>query len=260
MKSLKEFNSSISAVFTDIDGTLTNDGRILPSTYQSLWDLHKAGIFIIPVTGRPAGWCELIARQWPVHGVIGENGAFYFRMHQGKMRRHFYTPRNQLKEDRKKLRVIKEEVLKSVPGCRVASDQFSRLYDLAIDFAEDVKTLPKEDIAKIVAIFEKHGATAKVSHIHVNGWYGHHDKGSACLHYAQNVLGFKTRNEILKKCAYVGDSPNDEPLFEIFPNSFGVANIVDYKDFMKTLPQFVSSKREGHGFSEIAERVLTTTS
>lgn len=258
MKPLNDFSSSeIRFVFTDIDGTLTTGDKILPDTYQSLWDLSKSGVHIIPVTGRPAGWCELLARQWPVHGVIGENGAFYFRLFNQQMKRHFFASHEERKKFNSNLEQIKSEVLQKIPGSRVASDQFSRLFDLAIDFAEDVQPpLPKEQIDQIVQIFKQHGATCKVSHIHVNGWFGSHNKGEACFEYARRELGLSSDEEIQKQCAYVGDSPNDEPLFKRFKNSFGVANVIDYQDFMTTKPQFVSPSREGKGFVEIANKLM----
>lgn len=257
MKPLNDFSSSeIRFVFTDIDGTLTTGDKILPDTYQSLWELSKSGIQIIPVTGRPAGWCELLARQWPVHGVIGENGAFYFRLFNQQMKRHFFASHKEREKFSSKLEQIKKEILQEVPEAKVASDQFSRLFDLAIDFAEDVHpALSKDKIDQIVQVFEKHGATCKVSHIHVNGWFGDHNKGDACFEYARLELGLSREEEIQKHCAYVGDSPNDEPLFKRFQNSFGVANVVDYQDFMTTKPKYVAPSREGKGFTEIAKRL-----
>lgn len=262
MKPLKDFFSSeIRALFTDIDGTLTTEDKISATTYQSLWSLHDAGIKVILVTGRPAGWCELLARQWPVHGVIGENGAFYFRHVNGEMKRHFFAAQDEREKYSAKLKQIEKEVLKKVPRSKVASDQFSRLFDLAIDFAEDVSPpLPKDEIEKIVEIFRKHGATCKVSHIHVNGWFGTQNKGDACFYYAKDELGLNSEPEIQKSCAYVGDSPNDEPLFDHFQNSFGVANVVDYQEFMKVLPKYVSPSREGAGFSEIADHLTSSAS
>lgn len=258
MKPLKDFFSSeIRYLFTDIDGTLTTKDKISANTYQSLWSLHEAGIKVILVTGRPAGWCELLARQWPVHGVIGENGAFYFRHSENEMKRYFFASQEEREKFSSKLKQIEKDVLKKVPKAKVASDQFSRLFDLAIDFAEDVTPpLSNEEISQIVETFEAHGATCKVSHIHVNGWFGDQNKSDACFYYAKNELGLKSDEEIQKACAYVGDSPNDEPLFEKFENSFGVANVVDYQDFMKVKPKYVSPSREGDGFIEIATHLI----
>lgn len=260
MKSISQFNSrSIRVVLTDIDGTLTQHGRLPATSYASLWSLANSGLQVIPVTGRPAGWCELIARLWPVHGVVGENGAFYFQIKDGKMKRHFVRGQIERKTDRQKLRKIKSEILSQVPGSAVASDQFSRLFDLAIDFREDVPALKPPQVQKIAAIFQKHGATAKVSNIHVNGWFGKYDKLSTCRSYLKTEFGF-TEAQMKTHCVFTGDSPNDEPMFEFFPNSFAVANIERFLPQLKHKPAFVAEKPEGDGFCEIAEKLLVLNS
>ena len=153
MKNFKEFKlKDIKFVFTDIDDTLTEEGQLPANSYKSLWDLKERGIHIIPITGRPAGWCEMIARMWPVSGVVGENGAFYFCYKNKKMLRNFIYDDETIKNNRVKLDKIRDEVLQKVPGCAVASDQFCRLFDLAIDFCEDVPALPKESINNIVSV------------------------------------------------------------------------------------------------------------
>ena len=258
MQPLAQFtNSNVTTVFTDIDDTLTDEGVLRPEAYASIWKLADQGIRIIPVTGRPAGWCEMIARFWPVHGVIGENGGFYFRYDPTtrKMNRHFALDEKTMAKNREALDLVRYEVLRNVRGCAVASDQFSRLMDLAIDFAEDVGPLSETDIDQIVRIFEKHGATAKVSSIHVNGWFGQYDKLSMTNIYCERELGFKFE-EKLDEIAFCGDSPNDEPMFQAFRNSFAVANIKNFADRLKHKPAFVSDKNGGHGFVQIADRIL----
>jgi HAD superfamily hydrolase (TIGR01484 family) len=256
MKSLSDFNANqIRVVLTDIDGTLTQEGRLPAHSYDSLWKLADAGIKVIPVTGRPAGWCELIARLWPVDGVVGENGALYFRLNGGRMERFFAREKSLRKTDREKLRAIRLEILKMVPGCAVASDQFSRLFDLAIDFSEDVTPLPVEKIQEIVAIFKKHGAIAKVSNIHVNGWFGEHDKVSTCRTYLSKEFGYSEK-QMREHCIFVGDSPNDEPMFEFFPHSFAVANIKDFLKQLKHKPAYVAESEESLGFCEVVEHLL----
>lgn len=242
-------------VLTDIDGTLTQDGRLPAESYASLWRLANSGLHVIPVTGRPAGWCESIARLWPVHGVVGENGAFYFRLDGEKMRRGFVRSRAERTRDRAKLREIRAEVLAEVPGSAIASDQFARLFDLAIDFSEDVKPLARQDVDKIVDIFHKHGAVAKVSNIHVNGWFGEYDKVSTCKKYLHKHFGLNEK-QMREQCCFVGDSPNDEPMFEFFPYSFAVANIQDFLPRLKHKPGFIASKNESEGFCEIADRII----
>lgn len=256
MKPLSEFDQrSIRVLLTDIDGTLTESGRLPPEAYLNISQLMQAGVQVIPVTGRPAGWCELIARLWPVHGVVGENGAFYFRYDGKKMRRHFVRPRQQRAEDRRKLAEIRCQVLSEVQGCAVASDQFCRLFDLAIDFAEDVPALSKPKIQRIVDIFHEHGATAKVSNIHVNGWFGNHDKVSTCRIYLKNEFGFSDA-EMKTHCAFVGDSPNDEPMFAFLDHSFAVANIREFIDDLEHRPAYVTNEAEAEGFSELSARLL----
>lgn len=261
MKNLTDFNSKIEFLLTDIDDTITTEGQLHAEAYEALWKLSDAGLKVIPITGRPAGWCEMIARFWPVAGVVGENGGFYFTHKHipgedsKKMSRWFFTDESTMQKNKKKLEIVEKEVLKIVPGSAVSSDQFCRLMDLAIDFCEDVPALDENSINTIVQIFEKHGAQAKVSSIHVNGWFGSYNKLTTTFEFLKNEFNL-TEAEALAKCAFVGDSPNDEPMFERFPNSFGVANILHFKDKMTTHPHYIANSHGGKGFAEIAERIL----
>ncbi len=254
MKNLNEFNSKIEFVLTDIDDTLTTEGQLRAEAYHALWRLHDAGLKIIPITGRPAGWCEMIARFWPIAGIVGENGGFYFR-YDKKMHRWFFCDDKTIKINQQKLAEVLKEILSSVPGAAVSSDQFCRLMDLAIDFCEDVTPLDKKSVQKIVDIFKNHGAEAKVSSIHVNGWFGDYNKLKTSFHFLKNEMKL-SENDILSKCVFVGDSPNDEPMFEKFPHSFGVANIRNFEKEMQHLPKYISTSSGGKGFSEIADRII----
>jgi len=247
--------SKIKFLLTDIDDTLTDDGLLGPEAYESLWSLHRSGIHVIPITGRPAGWCEMIARQWPVSGVVGENGGFYFRYHGKKMLRHFFFDQKIQNENRTRLNKLEKEILSKVPGCALASDQFCRLMDLAIDFCEDVPALPKPDVQKIVDIFHQHGAQAKVSSIHVNGWFGNYDKLTMTLQMLQKEFGVSAE-EAKKVCAFTGDSPNDEPMFGYFPHSYAVANIQNFLSDIIQKPTHIAKARGGLGFAEIAAGIL----
>ena len=257
MKSVSEFKSSaVRFLFTDIDDTLTDHGQLHAEAYAALWRLKQNGIEVIPVTGRPAGWCEMIARLWPVHGVVGENGGFYFRYHERKMHRHFVFDETTRAKNKTEIENIRRDVLSEVPGTAVASDQFSRLMDLAIDFCEDVPPLPDSAVDQIVKIFERHGAQAKVSSIHVNGWFGSYDKLSMCREYASRELNLdldKT-NELF---AFSGDSPNDEPMFAFFKNAFAVANIEKFLTRIKNKPAYLARSEGGAGFVEIANQLIS---
>ena len=248
---------SIKAVLTDIDDTLTTDGRLRAAAYGALERLQDSGLIVIPITGRPAGWCDHIARMWPVDGVVGENGAFYFQYdRQGKvMIKRFQASDAERAANRGRLAELRESILRQVPGCAVASDQLYREADLAIDFCEDVPPLPEQDVERIVALFEGAGATAKVSSIHVNGWFGSYDKLSMTRLMLAECFGMDLDAE-KDRIIFIGDSPNDAPMFEFFPHSVGVANVGDFTGRLAHEPAFVTESRASAGFCELAEALL----
>jgi HAD superfamily hydrolase (TIGR01484 family) len=245
------------AVLTDIDDTLTENGRLPAIAYRALEQLKQAGLIVIPVTGRPAGWCDLIARQWPVDGVVGENGAFYFRYDETtrRMIRCYMKSAEQRAADRLKLNTIQAEVLNKIPGTAIASDQAYREADLAIDFAEDVKPLAPDAIDGIVKIFEAHGATAKISSIHVNGWFGGYDKLTTSLRMLKDEFKIDAAAKP-ETIIFVGDSPNDASMFGYFPNSVGVANVMHFRDSLPASPTWVTQSTGGNGFAELVGQLL----
>ena len=252
-----EVCQNIRGVFFDIDDTVTTDGRLEGSAYLAIEKLHQAGLLTVPITGRPAGWCDMIARFWPVDGVVGENGAFYFAYDRNtlKMRRCYVRSEEQRREDQKKLAKLKKEILQRVPGSAISADQTYREADLAVDFCEDVAPLPNESVLKIKNIFEDSGAVAKISSIHVNGWFGDYDKLSTCQLFVSSQLGFKL-SEQREKFIFVGDSPNDEPMFQYFPNAVGVANVQNFKKQLQHPPTWVTHQESGFGFVELVDHLL----
>jgi hypothetical protein len=244
-------------VLTDIDDTLTSAGLLPSGALRAMERLSAAGRGVVPVTGRPAGWCDHIARMWPVEAVVGENGAFYFRYDRAarRMERCFHKPAAERRSDRRRLKQLAEQILASVPGCRVAADQAFREADLAIDFCEDVPRLPPEQVERIVQCFEKAGARAKISSIHVNGWFGDYDKLAMTRRLFREA--FRQDLDALRaQVIYSGDSPNDQPMFAFFPNSVGVANVREFADRMTHLPAWITRGAGGDGFAEMAEILL----
>ncbi|MEM9047461.1 MAG: HAD hydrolase family protein [Pseudomonadota bacterium] len=250
---------TIRVVLTDIDDTLTTDGRLPAHAYAALDALKETGFGVAAITGRPAGWCDMIARFWPVDGVVGENGAFYFSYDAAarSMTRRYAVAEADRRQAQEGLARIRDRVLAEVPGSAVASDQFARLSDLAIDFCEDVPPLPDADIARIKAIFEAEGAVAKISSIHVNGWFGAYDKLTMTRCFCADILDIDIDADP-QAVVYCGDSPNDAPMFAHFPHGCGVANIRDFEDRMDALPGWIAPSRGGAGFVEIAQRLLET--
>lgn len=241
----------------DIDDTFTTGGRVEPVAFSALWKAHDAGLVMIPVTGRPAGWCDHLCRMWPVQGVVGENGAFYFSYDRGRRRvvRRWAQSRGERARGRERLEAVRERVLEEVRGSRVAGDQAYREADLAIDFAEDVRPLSAGKVDRIAEIFAEHGAQAKVSSIHVNGWFGRYDKRTMLMRLLRERLGRNERTA-RRRFAYIGDSPNDASLFDAFEFSVGVANVRDHLASMSTAPRYVTRGRGGDGFAEFVRAVL----
>ncbi len=244
-------------LFTDIDDTLTSGGLLPDGSYAALWALHRAGIRVVPVTGRPAGWCDHIARMWPVAGVIGENGAFYFAYDREarRMRREYTQNEEERHRGRDALEKVKSEVLARVPGCAVAADQPYRIADLAVDFREDVPPLGAEAVDRICAAARRHGAVCKVSSIHVNCWYGDYDKMSCLREFLRREEG-RGLPEMQEEIVFVGDSPNDEPGFREFRHSIGVANIREFLGRLVHGPRYITDNEAAEGFSEAASIIL----
>jgi HAD superfamily hydrolase (TIGR01484 family) len=277
MKPISEMSaaeaSSIRFVLMDIDDTLTTAGKLPAAAYAALWRLHEAGLKVIPVTGRPAGWCDLIAREWPVDGVVGENGALVFweevseepatakgqaeRPAGGKavLRQEFHP--DAIRNGHPVLARIREKALAEVPGLRLAKDQFARMFDIALDFAEEEPVLSLEAAEKVRAIAVGEGAMAKISSIHVNVWMGSYDKLSMAEAFLRKRFRWEAaEHRGLFRVLFAGDSPNDEPMFARFPLACGVANINRCRSYIKNLPAFAASKEGGEGFAEIVETVL----
>ena len=243
----------VRGVLCDIDDTLTTGGRMGAPAYAALEDLLRAGLAVIPITGRPAGWCDHIARMWPVTAVVGENGAFYFRYDRGRraMQRVFADDPATRAANRERLSVIATEIMRAVPGCALAADQSYRETDLAIDYCEDVARLPVEAAERIAGMMRARGLTAKVSSIHVNGWYGSYDKLGMTLRLMREQFSVDlaaARTEYV----FIGDSPNDAPMFGYFPYSVGVANIREFAGRLAHQPAYVTDGAGGEGFCELA--------
>ncbi|MDR1929235.1 MAG: HAD-IIB family hydrolase [Treponema sp.] len=282
MKALAEMSAAEASGFRymlmDIDDTLTTAGKLPAVAYAALWRLAGAGLKVIPVTGRPAGWCDLIAREWPVDGVVGENGALVFweeddgsaaevgahntaqnaapSMGGRRVLKQEFHPQA-VRNDHPVLEKIKKRALEEITGLRMAKDQFARLFDIALDFAEEDPVLPLETAERVRAIAEEEGARAKISSIHVNVWMGEYDKLSMAEHFLQSRFGWRGGTEAAyREVLFAGDSPNDEPMFARFPLACGVANVERYRNYMKHLPGFIASREGGEGFAEIAETVL----
>jgi HAD superfamily hydrolase (TIGR01484 family) len=246
---------NLNVVFSDLDDTLTTAGKIPAGAYGSLWRLRRAGLALVIVTGRPSGWADAILRLMPADHVIAENGAVTLSHDPGgrRLTRSYRLGEKERSKNRKILDRVSRKILRKIPGLRLASDQVFRETDIAFDICEDVEPMDEAAMARLEAMVRAEGLTYKVSSIHVNAWMGSYTKATACRELLA-LMCRKTGRPL--RSLFIGDSPNDEPLFAAFDLSVGVANIRRFADRMKTLPSFVTERPGSAGFTEMARHVL----
>jgi HAD superfamily hydrolase (TIGR01484 family) len=245
----------LDAVFSDLDDTLTAGGKLPPAALSALWGLSRAGLTLVIVTGRPAGWADALVRLLPVRHVIAENGALIVSHDPGgrSLSRWYELEERKRHDNRKILEVASRRILKENPGLTLAADQPYRETDIAFDLCEDRPALDRGTMARLEAMLRAGGLTYKVSSIHVNAWIGTYTKRTAC----EKLLGKMAREAGRTPLPlFIGDSPNDEPLFEAFELSVGVANIRHFASRMKTLPTYVTEKDGPRGFVQMARHIL----
>jgi len=257
----------IFGVLTDIDDTLTTDGAITPDALAALADLKAAGLHVIAITGRPVGWSEPFAASWPVDSIVAENGAVALLPQDTRKNSLERSPikREQLSKiyqqdaaaraaNYARMQQVLADIEARVPGARRATDSAGRETDIAIDHSEFTQ-LPQAAIDACVAIMRAAGMMATVSSIHINGWYGAHNKLEGARWIVRELLGRDLDAE-LSHWVYVGDSTNDQLMFEHFENSVGVANIARFVPQLTHLPRYVTQGERGAGFAELARAIL----
>jgi HAD superfamily hydrolase (TIGR01484 family) len=248
----------IRGVLTDIDDTLTSDGILSGRAHQALLRLRAASMPVVAITGRPAGLCERILREWPVEAVVGENGGVWMRrVKDGTVERHFDSVPAERTAQRERLATIAQRILVAVPGAALARDQGARETDIAIDWAEHVAALPADAVDRIVAMLRAEGLNTAVSSIHVHGWYGAHDKLATTRALLADVYGVDLATE-RESYIYVGDAPNDAPMFAFFPHAVGVANLRRFLSRLPVPPAYITAGEAGDGFAELVDFLLSS--
>lgn len=246
--------ADIRAVFTDLDDTLTQNGLISPDTYRSLCQLKESDQYVVIVSGRPAGWADALMRVWPIDAMIFENGAGVVIRRGPKLERVNLVETAQKESTRQKLQQAFDSIQKSVPSLKLATDQPFRLYDFAIDFGEEPPFLDSATVDQIMEQLETFpDIQYKLSSIHINYWVGSQTKLSACRYLIDEMKDWKLS---IENVVYVGDSPNDEPLFGYFKNSVGVKNLEEFFGRLKVYPKYLAKHSHGKGFEEVVQYVL----
>ncbi len=254
----RQIRAPITGVLTDIDDTLTTDGSITSDALQALADLKAAGLFIIAITGRPVGWSEPFAATWPVDAIVAENGAVALQRLSGKTKqlsKLYQQDASTRATNFARMQQVLAEIEATMPDARRATDSLGRETDIAIDHSEFTH-LPPEAIDQCVAIMRAAGMNATVSSIHINGWYGTHNKLEGARWIVRELFQRDLDAE-LDRWVYIGDSTNDQLMFEHFPHSVGVANIARFVPQLKHLPRYVTQGERGAGFAELARVILS---
>ena len=246
---------AVLGVLTDIDDTLTTEGSITADALAALQRLRDAGIHVIAITGRPMGWSEPFARDWPVDAIVAESGAVaLFRDAKGGLTIEYAQDEATRSVNAQRLQEAATRVLRDVPGSRLAQDSAGRVTDIAIDHSEFAHLAPAE-IEQVVAVMRSEGMNATVSSIHINGWFGEHTKLSGARWIVQRLLARDLEAE-LDRWVYVGDSTNDQLMFGHFALSVGVANLLVFAEQLSVWPAYLTERARGAGFTEVAQRLL----
>jgi HAD superfamily hydrolase (TIGR01484 family) len=247
----------VRGLFTDIDDTLTREGAIDPPALQALHALHAAGLPVIAVTGRPMGWSQPFALQWPVAAIVAENGAVALQRDPTRpdgLRIDYAQDAATLAYNAQRLKQAASRILRELPQARLATDSAGRVTDIAIDHSEFNTLLPAE-IQQVVRLMEEEGLRATVSSIHINAWFGEHSKWTGAQWMARELLGIDLAADV-DRWLFVGDSTNDQAMFERFPLSVGVANLMRFADRLQIWPAYLSTGERGLGFAEVAQALL----
>ena len=249
----------IVGVFTDIDDTLTTQGTISSDALQALHNLKVKGFLVIPITGRPVGWSIPFSATWPVDAIVAENGAVALLNNPTtnqviKIYRQDLATR---KHNFELMQRIAKHVLKEIPGTALAQDSPGRETDIAFDHSE-FHHLTQEQIQQVVQLLQQEGMTATISSIHINAWFGDHNKWYGAQWILKQLTGRDLEQE-LDQWVYVGDSTNDQVMFEHFTHSVGVANIKRFENDLKHLPTYIAKQERGAGFAELVQFLSMNT-
>ena len=245
---------AVRGVLTDIDDTLTTEGAIPMGVVAAIAALRQAGLPVFAVTGRPMGWSVPIVESTPLAAVVAENGAVALWREGDAVCIEYAQDEAERAVNARRLAAAAQRLLREVPGATLARDSAGRVTDIAVDHAEFAHLSPAQ-IERVVAVMREEGMHATVSSIHVNGWFGTHTKASGARDAVRRLFDRELDDE-RDRWVYVGDSTNDEPMFERFALSVGVANVLDFADRLVHWPAFVTRRERGLGFVEVAERLL----
>ena len=206
---------------------------------------------VIPITGRPVGWCLPFSATWPVDAIVAENGAVALLKNSTtiQINKIYQQDLATRQHNFEQMQRIAQRVMKEIPGTVMAKDSSGRETDIAFDHSE-FHHLTQNQIHQVVGLLQEEGMNATVSSIHINAWFGDHNKWHGAQWILKELTGRDLKQE-LDQWVYVGDSTNDQVMFEHFAHSVGVANIRRFEKELKHLPKYMAKQERGAGFAEV---------
>jgi HAD superfamily hydrolase (TIGR01484 family) len=246
--------SRLRGLLFDLDDTLLSHGLLTRPAYDALWNLHEAGLSLVAVTGRPSGWGELLARQWPIAGCVTENGAVHWVREGRAMARRDACQGEERRSRQARLAELVARVRQIVPEAQLTEDAGARVSDVTWDVGE-VVTLPSDRVGLIVREIERAGARSTQSSVHLHATFDSDDKATGAIRFLSHELK-EDASLAVSRYAFVGDSGNDAACFAAFRTTFGVANVRASVGRLSLPPRYVASRPMGDGFAEIAAAIL----
>lgn len=247
--------ANVLGVLTDIDDTLTTEGEVPAHVVAAIAQLKDAGLKVVPITGRPVGWSVPFAAAWPVDAIVAENGAVALKRNAaGGLDKLYQQDEAERTHNFARMQEVLAQVEATVPGAVRATDSHGRECDIAVDHSEFTQ-LPQAQIDACVAIMQAAGMNATVSSIHINAWFGGHNKLEGARWIVRALFGIDL-DATLDRWIYIGDSTNDQLMFQHVPLSVGVANIARFVPQLQHLPRYATQAERGDGFVQLAEHIL----
>ncbi|MCC6216168.1 MAG: acetylornithine/succinylornithine family transaminase [Polyangiaceae bacterium] len=241
---------AIDGLLFDLDDTFLDHGRLAPDAYRVLHDLAGAGLALGVVTGRPAGWGDPLARQWPVLAVVSENGAIV-HARRGEHVELLDPGGGARPERRRRLADLVAQLRARHPELRDADDTPLRLTDHTFDVGERLRA-PEALVVAARRTARALGARTTTSSLHLHVTLDGADKATGALWALARLRGLDPA-AARARWAYVGDSGNDAAAFAAFALTFGVANL---RGDLTLPPRYLARAPRAAGFVEIARALL----
>lgn len=236
----------------DLDDTLLEHGRLTEATYSVLFRLVEGGLSLYGVTGRPAGWAELLARLFPVAAVIAENGAVACARRGERVQLLDSVDSNTRRERGLRLDALIASFREHFGDFEPADDVRARISDRTFDIGEH-RRIGRERVNEAADFLRAAGARVFVSSVHLHATFDYADKASSAVRLLARDSGLDA-TAVRHAYAYLGDSENDASCFAAFSTSIGVANLCGRTTLR---PRYITSRPRGEGVVEAARVILS---